>query len=135
MVVCKSKGEAERALARTKTILEEQLELRLNEKKTRVIHKSQPFEFLGYLFGRGYSDYKMPRKKAIDEFKDKVRQITGRQRPVKFMQLIEELNPVIRGWRNYFKHGNSKRVFWELDCWIENRLRAFKAKTWGKSTR
>jgi len=134
VVVCNSKEEAERALAKTQEILQGELGLQLNEGKTRILHKSQPFEFLGYVFGRGYSDYKMPRKKAIEKFKDKVRRTTRRQRPVKLMALIKELNPVIRGWRNYFKHGNSKRVFWELDCWIENRLRAFSAKTWGKRT-
>lgn len=134
IILCRRKQAAERALERTKQILQTELGLALSEEKTRIVHKSQPFEFLGYLFGRGYSDYKMPRKRAIDSFKDKVRRITRRQQPKKLEEVISEINPVIRGWRNYFIHGNCKRVFWELDCWIENRLRAFKVKTWGLRT-
>lgn len=131
VILCRKRHEAEKALERTRQILQKYLGLTLNEGKTRIIHKSQPFEFLGYLFGRGYSDYKMPRKQAIDSFKDKVRWITRRQQPKKLEHIINELNPVIIGWRNYFIHGNCKRIFWELDCWIENRLRAFKVKSWG----
>jgi len=134
VVLCKSKSEAERAYARTRQILEGELKLKLNEDKTKIAHKSQSFEFLGYLFGCGYSDYKMPREKAIESFRKKVRWITRRQQPRKVTDIIKELNPVIRGWRNYFKFGRSKKVFWELDCWIENRLRAFKTKSWGLRT-
>lgn len=131
IILCKEKQDAERALERTKRIIQTELGLTLNEEKTRIIHKSQRFEFLGYLFGRGYSDYKMPRQRAIDNFKNKVRRITRRQQPKRLERVISELNPVIRGWRNYFIHGNCKKLFWELDCWIERRLVAFKVKAWG----
>jgi len=134
IILCQKKQEAESALERTGEILHTGLGLMLNEEKSRIIHKSQPFEFLGYLFGRGYSDYKIPRNRAINSFKDKVKWITRRQQPKKLEGVINELNPVIRGWRNYFIYGNCKRVFWELDCWIENRLRAFKVKKWGLRT-
>jgi len=134
VVLCKTKSEAERAFEKTGQILEGDLKLKLNRDKSKIVHKSQSFEFLGYLFGYGYSDYKMPREKAIRSFKDKVRWLTRRQQPKKITDIIKELNPVIRGWRNYFKNGCSKRVFWKLDCWIENRLRAFKAKGWGLRT-
>lgn len=134
IILCRKRQEAERALERTRQILQKELGLTLNEEKTRIIHKSQPFEFLGYLFGRGYSDYKIPQKRAIDSFKNKVRWITRRQQPKKLEEVIKELNPVIRGWRNYFIYGNCKRIFWELDCWVENRLRAFKVKRWGLRT-
>lgn len=134
IILCRNKQDAHRALERTRQILQKELGLALNEEKTRVLHKSQSFEFLGYLFGRGYSDFKMPRRRAIDSFKDKVRRITRRQQPKRLEQIISEINPVIRGWRNYFVHGNCKKLFWELDCWIENRLRAFKVKKWGLRT-
>ena len=134
LIMCRSKQEAEKALSRTREILEEQLNLRLNAEKTRVAHKSQAFEFLGYQFGYGYSDYKIPRKPAVEKFKDKIRWLTRRNQPKSMFQVVKELNPVIRGWRNYFKYGCSKRIFWELDCWIENRLRAYKVKRWGLKT-
>jgi len=130
IILCRKKQEAERALERTKQILQTELGLALSVEKTRIVHKSQPFEFLGYLFGRGYSDYKVPRKRAIDNFRDKVRRITRRQQPKSLEQVISELNPVIRGWRNYFCHGDCKRIFWDLDCWIGDRLKAFRVKRW-----
>ena len=134
LIMAKTQAEAQGALQRTKEILEKELELRLNSEKTSLRHKRKAFEFLGYLFGCGYTDYKIPRKRAIDKFKNKIRRITRRQQPKKIEEIIKELNPVIRGWRNYFIYGNCKKIFWSLDCWIENRLRAFKVKTWGYRT-
>jgi len=134
MIMCRTKEEAEQALRETKRIIEGELGLKLNAEKTRIRHKSQSFEFLGYAFGYGYSDYKLPRGKAIEKFKDRIRQLTRRQQPKSMLQIIGELNPVIRGWRNYFKYGMSKKIFWELDCWIENRLRAYEVKRWGLKT-
>lgn len=134
VILCRSKQEAEKALAQTQEILEKQLGLKVNAEKTRILHKSQSFEFLGYAFGYGYSDYKLPRPKAIDKFKERIRQLTRRNQPKSMSQIIKEINPVIRGWRNYFKYGMSKRIFWELDCWIANRLRAYKVKRWGLRT-
>lgn len=134
VIMCRGRHEAEEALSKTREILEGRLNLKLNPAKTRITHKSKAFEFLGYLFGSGYSDYKIPRKQATKTFKDKVRWHTRRNQPKSMLQVIKELNPIIRGWRNYFKHGNSKRIFWELDCWVEKRLRAYKAKRWGLKT-
>jgi group II intron reverse transcriptase/maturase len=134
VILCQSREEAEEALRRTEDILEGKLGLKLNKEKTKVVHKKQSFEFLGYAFGSGYSDYKIPRKRAVDKFKEKIRKLTRRKQPKTMSQIVGELNPVIRGWRNYFKHGSSKKIFWELDCWIENRLRAFKVKRWGLKT-
>lgn len=131
VIMCRSKPEAEQAVRQTRKILEEQLGLKLNAEKTRIVHKSLSFEFLGYAFGYGYSDYKLPRRTAIGKFKDKIRWLTRRNQPKSVLQIVGELNPVIRGWRNYFKYGMSKKIFWELDCWIENRLRAYKVKRWG----
>lgn len=131
VVMCREKQEAEQALSRTREILEKHLGLKLNAEKTRIVHKSQSFEFLGYAFSYGYSDYKLPKPRAIEKFKDKIRRLTRRNQPKTMLQIVGELNPVIRGWRNYFKYGMSKKIFWELDCWIEDRLRAYKVRRWG----
>lgn len=132
IILCQGKEEAERVLTRAKEILERQLGLRVNEEKTRIRHKREGFEFLGHLFGSGYSDYKMPRLRAIEALKAKVRQITRREQPKAMSEIIEELNPVIRGWGRYFIDSNCKRVYWELDCWIRDRLRAYRLKKWSK---
>jgi group II intron reverse transcriptase/maturase len=131
VVLCQTRQEAERALNSIKQTLEVKLKLKLNAQKTRVIHKRQGFEFLGYYFGSGYSDYKLPRKRAIEAFKEKVRYITRRHQPKSMSMIIIELNPVVRGWGNYFLKGNCKRIFTELDFWLRNRITAFKLKRQG----
>lgn len=132
MILCQDKVEADRALNRAKQILEIELGLMVNEEKTGIIHKRQGFEFLGHLFGSGYSDYKMPRRRAIEAFKTKVREITRRQQPKAMSKIIEELNPVIRGWGRYFIGSNCKRVYWELDSWARDRVRAYRLRKWSK---
>lgn len=131
VVLCRTKGEAEAAQSKIKEVLEARLKLKLNLQKTRIVHKTQGFEFLGYYFGRGYSDYKIPRKRAIEAFKDKVRRLTRRQQPKSMSMIITELNPVVRGWGNYFVKGNCRRVFTELDFWLRNRITAYKLKRQG----
>jgi len=131
VVLCRTKTEAEAALSKIREVLEGRLKLKLNAQKTRIVHKTQGFEFLGYYFGRGYSDYKIPRRRAIEAFKDKVRRLTRRHQPKSMSMIITELNPVVRGWGNYFIKGNCRRVFTELDFWLRNRITAYKLKRQG----
>jgi len=131
VVLCRTKGEAEKALRRTREILEGELNLKLNAQKTKITHKRQTFEFLGFLFGCKYSDYKIPRNRAVEAFKEKVRRITRRHQPKSMSTIIAQLNPVVRGWGNYFLRGNCQRIFIGLDFWLRNRVTAFKLKRQG----
>jgi group II intron reverse transcriptase/maturase len=131
VVLCKTKQEAEAALGRIREILEGMLKLKLNSEKSRIVHKAWGFEFLGFKFGSGYSDYKIPRDRAIRAFKDKIRFISRRHQPKSMSMIISELNPVVRGWGNYFIRGNCGRIFIELDFWLRNRITAFKLKRQG----
>ena len=118
--------KAERALEVTKQILEEKLLLKLHPQKTRIVHANYDgFEFLGCLFKSGYI---RPKDKAIESFKDKVRHITRRQQPKPLDMIIERLNPVVRGWGNYFRYGNVKTLYQRLDEWTRMRLRSFLEK-------
>jgi len=131
IVLSRSRAEAEKALRRTREILERELNFKLNAQKTKITHKTQTFEFLGFLFGCGYSDYKIPWERAIKAFKDRVRYLTRRHQPKSMSQIISELNPVVRGWGNYFLKGNCQRIFDQLDFWLRNRVTAFKLKRQG----
>ncbi|MBU4257760.1 MAG: group II intron reverse transcriptase/maturase [Candidatus Omnitrophica bacterium] len=118
--------KAERALEVTKQILEEKLLLKLHPQKTRIVHANYDgFEFLGCLFKSGYI---RPKDKSIESFKDKVRHITRRQQPKSLDMIIERLNPVVRGWGNYFRYGNVKTLYQRLDEWTRMRLRSFLEK-------
>jgi group II intron reverse transcriptase/maturase len=133
VVMCRNNLAAGKAFKRIKEILEGELMLKLSKEKSKLTHMSKGFEFLGHLFvSNKYGNWKMPRKRAIESFKEKIRWLTRRQQPKSMLLIIEDINPVIRGWGNYFKHSNCKTLFWELDCWTRNRVRAFKVKGWGK---
>ena len=88
VIVCRSRSEAERALASARAVLEGDLGLWLHPKKTRIVHIAGGFEFLGYKVGRGrglrYKAggpglYAIPTDRSIARFKDKVRTATNRR--------------------------------------------------------
>jgi len=127
VILCKSVNAAGAALKKAREILGT-LHLELAEEKTRLTEYAQGFDFLGYRFQRYHGNYKWPRRKAVAAFKDKVRRHTRRQQPKNVAMVITKLNPVIRGWGHYFKYGNVKNRYRELDGWIRMRLRSFIAK-------
>jgi len=69
-----------------------------------------------------------PGKKAIKKFKEAVKATTNRRQPVKPKEMVGRLNSVIRGWGNYFKIGDVRWLFKNLDKWIRTRVRTFIEK-------
>lgn len=139
LIVCRSRAEAEHALASARAVLEGELGLRLHPDKTRIVHVTQGFEFLGYKIGRGRGLrhkvggprlYAIPRERSIRRFKDKVRAITTRRNPKTLEGMLAELNPVVRGWGMYYRRAHVRRLFHRLDGWIVLRVRSFKFKRW-----
>ncbi len=131
VVVCRTREEAETTLERVHQILEGQLGLQLYPQKTRIVHITEGFEFLGFCIwqdDRGL--HLQPRARAIQRLKEKVRQLTRRLQPRRVDQLVAALNPVVRGWGGYFRIGELRRIGQRLDRWILRRLRAFMAKRW-----
>jgi RNA-directed DNA polymerase len=95
--------------------------LEVAEDKSGIRKVADGFEFLGFTFqGR----FLRPRPKALTRFKDEVRRHTRRLAPVSLAQMIKDLNPVLRGWGNYFKVGDVTSLFEDLDKWIRMRLRS-----------
>jgi RNA-directed DNA polymerase len=139
LVVCRTREEAERALASARAVLEEQLGLRIHPEKTRIVHVSQGFEFLGYKIGLGKGLrfksggsglYAIPRQRSVDRFKDKVRALTRRRIAVPLEELVYVLNPVIRGWGMYYRRANVRRLFNRLNRWIVRRIWGWRFKRW-----
>lgn len=139
LCVCRTREEAERALASARAVLEGQLGLRIHPEKTRIVHVSQGFEFLGYKIGLGrglrfksggISLYAIPRQRSIDRFKDKVRALTRRRIAVPLKELIRALNPLIRGWGMYYRRANVRRLFNRLNRWIVRRIWGWRFKRW-----
>lgn len=139
LCVCRTREEAERALASARAVLEGQLGLRIHPEKTRIVHVSQGFEFLGYKIGLGrglrfksggLGLYAIPRQRSVDRFKDKVRALTRRRIAVPLEELIYVLNPVIRGWGMYYRRANVRRLFNRLNRWIVRRIWSWRFKRW-----
>src|SRR3954465_7596604 len=63
-------------------------------------------------------------------FREQIRNLTRRCAPVRLSAMIEVLNPVIRGWGNYYRKANVRTLFHRLDGWIERRLFSFIARRW-----
>jgi group II intron reverse transcriptase/maturase len=131
VIVCRTREEADAALRQVRQILEDQLGLRLHPHKTRIVHISEGFEFLGFRFWRDEQGlHLVPRARAVQRVKEKIRQITRRTQPQRMDQIVAELNPVITGWGRYFRISDLRRMARRLDRWILRRLRAFLAKRW-----
>ena len=146
VVTCRTRQEAEQVLREAEKILTV-LGVTLNRDKTRIVHIRQGFEFLGYKIKRGertlklpaskitsgvtsYSLYAYPTDKSVKRFRDRIRILTSRRAPVSTAVLIHELNPAIRGWGEYYKKAQVRRLFHQLDRWIVRRIWSHRHKRW-----
>lgn len=126
VIICYSRWDAERAFAHLTHVMEH-LKLTLHPAKTRIVDmNSESFVFLGYTFQKFHNrklPYMMPSKKALRKVKDSIREITCRKSAYESLDnKVIKLNPLIRGWRNYFEHGNSVKRFIQLDEYIWMKL-------------
>jgi RNA-directed DNA polymerase len=74
--------------------------------------------------------YAYPKEKSIRRFMDQVRQRTKRRTPLQTEELIAELNPLVRGWGEYYKRAHVRRLFHRLDAWIVRRIWSHRGKRW-----
>ena len=145
VITCQSAAEARAAIKAAGKILKE-LGVELHPQKTRIVHIAQGFEFLGYKIKRGKqlrlpaakirsgarsgALYAYPKEKSIRRFMDEVRKRTKRRIPLRTRELIEELNPLLRGWGEYYKKAHVRLLFNRLDRWIVRRIRSHRFKRW-----
>jgi len=145
VITCKSAAEARAALAAATRILE-QLGVRLNPQKTRIVHVQQGFDFLGYRIVRTKGKGNLPRsiiqrwnpkgliayptRKSIRRFRDRVRMLTRRSAQRKTEELIRQLNPTLRGWAEYYKRAHVRTLFHKLDGWIVRRIWSHRFRRW-----
>ena len=145
-VTCRSRHEAEAALRCAQKFLAT-LGVQLNRRKTRIVHVRHGFAFLGYTIKRGQRAFYLPAaqdhgrrrdvgalrvsaQKSIDRFKD---QSAGRRSAASRFdtaELIRDLNPVIRGWGEYYKRAHVRRLFNQLDRWVVRRVWSHRYRRW-----
>jgi len=146
VITCRSAEEARAALAAATRVLEA-LGVCIHPQKTRIVHVKHGFDFLGFKIKRGRRAmslpaakirsrvssgalYAFPREKSIQHFKDQIRGLTRRKAPVATEELIEQINPVLRGWGHYFKRAHVRRLFNQLDRWVVRRIWSHRFKRW-----
>jgi group II intron reverse transcriptase/maturase len=148
VVLCRRESQANEALQRIHAIMG-RLGLTLHPEKTRVVrlHRGEEsFQFLGWTVRKRRSIQRNPRRhfvqrwpspKAMKRVRTRVHQLTdvrhGRARNLR--ELVELLNPVLRGWGNYFRTGNSDDKFNQLDKYVRERVLRWQWRRGGQRTR
>ena len=151
VVMCRTAKECEEAERRVKIILE-RLKLALHPDKTRQVDLSwgkEGFDFLGChlrkrLSGpiwekqrkRVYFLQRGPSQRSMKRVRQRVRELTPKARCHEDLrEVIADLNPVLRGWGNYFRTGNASNQFIAIDSYVWQRLRALRVKRKGRQLR
>ena len=132
LILSETKRGAERALRVASRYLEKDLLLTVNKEKTHICRSSKGVKFLGVHI---YTQYTRLQPEKVKIFKDRVRAITRRNSPVNLEKVIEEMNPMLRGFANYFRIANCQGLFRDLMAWVRRRLRCKQLKLWKKPSR
>jgi RNA-directed DNA polymerase len=149
VVLCRSEAQARAALDAVGEILGG-LGLRLHPGKTKVAdlrEGREGLDFLGCHFrarmsGRlweqkrivRYYLHRWPSQRAMKRLREKIRDRTGRNRAgTDIREVIADLNPVLRGWGNYFRTGNAAVKFRQADSYVWQRLRGLMVKKRGRN--
>ena len=133
VALCATREQAEEARELVAAVLD-MLGLRLHPEKTRVAHLArgaEGFDFLGFHHrmreswkwrGRWYLE-KWPSQRAMASIRGKIRDRTARRYArLPLEDTVENVNHVVRGWGNYFRHGNSGEKFSQIDSYVNERL-------------
>jgi RNA-directed DNA polymerase len=114
-------------------LLEElgKLDVQLNRDKSRLVNmeRGKTFTFLGFEFRRvktrkgKWGVRYAPKMKARNTLLSKLKEIFRRYQSQPIGQVIEEINPILRGWVNYFRVGHSSRCFAYVKDWVEKKVR------------
>lgn len=129
LILCASQSAAANAQRVATRYLEHDLKLTVNATKTHLTHSDAGVKFLGVEI---FTTYTRIQEKKVRALKAKVKHITRRNTGHNLAGVIRELNPVIRGFVNYFRIANCRRELTKLMGWIRRRLRCIQLKHWKK---
>jgi group II intron reverse transcriptase/maturase len=134
VVLCRSEAQANEALRRLREIFA-RLKLMLHPEKTKLVQiglGQDGFDFLGchlrivksHFKGRTYL-FRWPSVKSMKKVRSRIRELTDRRRRAGLKdvdEVIADLNPVLKGWGNYFKTGNASKQFNQIDYYVWRRI-------------
>jgi RNA-directed DNA polymerase len=128
-IYVRSERAGQRVMESVTRFITQKLKLKVNEAKSAVA-RPQERKFLGFSFTAGPEVKRTIAPKALDRFKQRIREITRRAKGVSIETTIEELAPYMRGWRSYFGFCETPVVLQYLTRWVRLRLRAALWRQW-----
>ncbi len=142
---CETRQDAEQV----QNILVEWLKergLTLSEEKTRIVHLTEGFDFLGFNIRHylapqtsrtGWKLLIKPSKESVQDVQRKIKDQWKKAQGTNVQSVLAKLNPIIRGWANYFRTAVAKEIFSSLDRWMfykadryTRRMHPKKSKDW-----
>jgi hypothetical protein len=105
--------------------ISQKLKLKINESKSNTCKRSK-LNFLGHsILGKGEIGLS---KQSQQRLKDKIREVTKRNRGISLEEMVKELRPKLQGWLNYFRYAKMQSKMEAIDGWLRHRLKCFRLK-------
>jgi len=128
-IYVRSERAGQRVMESITRFITKRLKLKVNDQKSAVA-KPQQRKFLGFSFTSGPTIRRRIAPKAVDRFKERIREITRQARSVSLKTTMGTLAPYMRGWRAYFGFCETPSVLIDLTGWVRSRLRAAQWRQW-----
>jgi RNA-directed DNA polymerase len=132
-IYVRSRRAGERVMESLTRFITAKLKLKVNQQKSAV---ARPWarKFLGFSFTSAGIPKRRIAPKAVDRFKERVRELTSRTRGVSTERMSEDLSRYLRGWLGYFGKCETPSVLAGLEQWLRRRLRSAIWKQWKRGT-
>jgi RNA-directed DNA polymerase len=128
-IYVRSERAGQRVMKSISEFITTRLKLKVNEQKSAV-GKPHERKFLGFSFTDEAEPKRRIAPKAIDRFKDRVREITNRTRGISLERVVKELSTYLRGWNGYYGYCQTPGELKSLNAWIRRRMRCYIWKQW-----
>ena len=135
VLLCRSQRAAGRLLESSIRYLEGKLKLKVNREKSHIakVNATRKFKFLGFAFGKGKEGlFIRVHQKSLLKAKDKLREMTKRNRGRNVRQVMWEVKRYMQGWLNYYAIASMKSTMAEWNSWLRRRFRMYIWKQWKK---
>ncbi len=127
LIFARTERQARRYQEIAYDILEGELKLVVNKEKTHLTSVEKGVAYLGFVI---YPRHVSIHPEKVAKFKDTIRKLTPRNHGMNVEEMVKRLNPILRGWINYFRIANCKKVIFSLMQWIRRRLRMKQMREW-----
>jgi RNA-directed DNA polymerase len=132
-IYVRSRRAGERVMESITRFITTKLKLKVNQQKSAVARPGER-KFLGFSFTNAGVPKRRIAPKAVDRFRERVRELTRRTRGVSIERMAEDLNRYLRGWIGYFGKCETPTVLESLERWVRRRLRSAIWKQWKRGS-